>query len=190
MSSPEDPARATTTRLRVPMQLANYFITLEPGISHLKLQKLAYCAYGWFFVMFPDERETAIVDEKIQAWDFGPVFQTMYKNLRRKEFEQESPFYRAPVEDYDITALGETYFSILPDDEDESIRGLLNWVSKRYRKYSGVDMVGLTHRKPSPERKGSPWDRVAAEYVYALPRGKEIPDDYIREEFLSLAGKK
>ncbi|MGI9346016.1 MAG: Panacea domain-containing protein, partial [Gammaproteobacteria bacterium] len=58
------------------LAVANFFIGLEPGVSHLKLQKLTYCAYGWYFIDFPDTNHP-LVNEPVRAWKFGPVFHNL-----------------------------------------------------------------------------------------------------------------
>lgn len=47
----------------------------ENGISNLKLQKLVYYAQGFSLALF----ENALFDEKIEAWQHGPVTPSLYR---------------------------------------------------------------------------------------------------------------
>jgi hypothetical protein len=65
-----------------PLALANEFIVMSAsrGAEHMKLQKLVYFAYGWWLTGHSDR----ITTEPPQVWKFGPVFESLYHELRRQ----------------------------------------------------------------------------------------------------------
>src|SRR5262245_11323328 len=48
-------------------------------LSQMKLQKLVYYAHGWNWALM----DKPLLDEQIQAWNFGPVIRTLYRAFRR-----------------------------------------------------------------------------------------------------------
>ncbi len=152
-------------KLHRPLALANYFIEkfeVGTGIEHMKLQKLIYCAHGWSLGV----RQSTIVDERPQVWEYGPVFESLYRALK--------PFGRKPIT---------KPISVGPFDEpasiedDENTGMLLDWIWDRYGHLSGFALSDMTHKD------GTPWERIAREKDFLVPYGTEIPDDYIKEEF-------
>ncbi|QIE54163.1 hypothetical protein G5B40_01095 [Pikeienuella piscinae] len=66
-----------------PLAVANEFIALGIAegkpIEHMKAQKLVHFAHG-----FSLARDTPILNECPQVWKFGPVFSTLYQDLRAR----------------------------------------------------------------------------------------------------------
>jgi uncharacterized phage-associated protein len=65
-----------------PLALANEFIVrFKPGegIEHMKLQKLVYCANGWWLVFNPNQ---PLVNKAPEVWKFGPVFPSLYHVMK------------------------------------------------------------------------------------------------------------
>ncbi|MGI9346337.1 MAG: Panacea domain-containing protein [Gammaproteobacteria bacterium] len=150
-----------------PLQVANFLIAKEPGISHLKLQKAVYCAYGWWLLQDADQRLT---HETPQAWQHGPVFPSLYTALKHQERVQESPFFATPVKDM------QGHMPRLVSDSS-SQGDFLTGISKRYWPYSGIDLVAVTHRD------GSPWHLIAKQHGFDLRSHVDIPDPLIEAEF-------
>ena len=85
--------------------VANYFLTLEgndedEGITNLKMQKLCYYAQGlWLAIM-----HEPLFEEKIFAWQHGPVIPDLYNKLKRfgkdsiQEIEGASPISKLSAE--------------------------------------------------------------------------------------------
>ena len=153
-----------------PLAIANEFIAnfgSPTGIEHMKLQKLVYCAYGWWLASHEDE--TRLTDEGPEIWKHGPVFSSLYSTLRIFGREPIThPQSRNPFEDPPKVG-----------DDREVVR-LLQWVWSRYGHLSSFALSDMTH-KP-----GTPWHRVAQENSWKVPFNTRIPDEYIREEFRSL----
>ena len=70
------------------IDVARYFITLndneckdseeKSGLSKLKIQKLLYYAQGYYLALY----NKPLFDEKILAWQHGPVVQEVYYTLK------------------------------------------------------------------------------------------------------------
>jgi uncharacterized phage-associated protein len=66
-----------------PLAIANYFIELakkkDKFITPMKLQKLVYFAHGWCLAL----SDEPLIDEKIEAWKYGPVVTSLYHEFKR-----------------------------------------------------------------------------------------------------------
>ena len=58
------------------------------------------------------------------------------------------------------------------------VPGYVDFGWNRYGALSSFALSDMTH-KP-----GDSWSRLASEYGYEVPAGLEIPDDYVRSDFL------
>lgn len=118
-----------------PIIIANYFIQ-EKGkfgkLTPMKLIKLTYLAYSWYLTL--NNGKERLTFEKPQAWDYGPVFPSLYQSLKR----------------YGRTEIG----SILHYDKDEVIdtadSEFLNKIWSMYGKYDGVQLSAMTHSEDTP----------------------------------------
>lgn len=110
--------------------VANYFIALglhenEDYMTNLRLNKLMYFAQACCLSM----HGTPLFDEKIEAWDLGPVIPSIYrkyKHMEKRPIERTDP-------DFSIK-----FFS------DEELQ-LLSAVMVEYGKYSTSGLVNLSH---------------------------------------------
>ncbi len=151
-----------------PLAVANYFIErfgAPNGIEHMKLQKLVYCAYGWWLAL--DDTGTRLLNEGPQVWRHGPVFDSLYHVLK--------PFGRRPITE--IQSVSPFARPDQIDADDDNTRFLLDWTWNRYGHLSSFALSNMTHKA------GTPWNRVATEHDFRVPFGLEIPDEYIKEEF-------
>lgn len=153
--------------------IANFFIEHygKKGISPLKLQKLVYLAHGWHLGLRDEE---LVNDEFAEAWQYGPVFPSIYhefKHLGSAHVKKKA------------TELDENFeFSTPSVDEDDSRTiALLNRVWDVYGKHSGLQLSRITHAG------GSPWD-VAFKKDGAR-RNAHISDEEIRKYYKRLAEK-
>ena len=160
--------------------VANEFLELakasDEKISPMKLQKLVYFAHGWFLALTGQP----LIDERIEAWQFGPVIPELYREFKN--------FGNGP-----ITVLASkvrwtpasSNFSIynpqLQDcdgNEDvEYARDLIKRTWDVYKKYSAVQLSNTTHIN------GSPW----AETYIPGTRNRVIDDARIKTYFEKLA---
>ena len=154
--------------------VANTFIKRygkSSPITHMKLQKLCYYAYGWWLALCPNE--PVLMQSKPQVWKLGPVFRPIYsafashRNQKILEAKKLNPF--APPEDIDMS------------DANES--QVIEWVWGRYGRFSAVQLSEMTHEP------GTPWRKKVEECEYRVPRFLELSDDEIRPYFVDLARK-
>lgn len=145
-------------------QIADYYIekSLKEGISDLtpiKLQKLIYFAYGWYFAIY----KKPLLNEMIQAWSYGPVIRSLY--------HQTKHFGNSPIT---------KRISNDSLDFNDNITKLLDVVWDSYKEYSGMQLSNSTHKD------GTPWKKIYDEEVskYGQLRNYvDIPDEQIKEYF-------
>lgn len=156
-----------------PLAVSNSFVRKagEGGISHLKLQKLVYCLHGWWLA-YNEEGCAPLVGENPQAWRYGPIFGSLYRQLKGHGIR---PINRPAILSPRLDGEG-------PDDfireDDERANKLLDWVWGRYEGVGAITLCMLTHRP------GTPWHDIAQMCEGRIPHGTEIRPGRIREEFL------
>ena len=151
------------------VSIANNFIEqfgTSNGIEHMKLQKLVYCAYGWWLASYGLD-EVRLTNDSPEIWRHGPVFDDLYHTFK--------VFGRTPITE--MKSLSPFTPAQNVDKDDENVRNLVRWVWGRYGHLSGFALSDLTHKV------GTPWHRVALENNFSVQFSTEIPDEYIFEEF-------
>lgn len=139
-----------------PTTIANYFIEKHGksgAFTPMKLLKLTYIAYGWYLAL--TDGTTRLTDEHPIAWDMGPVFPSLYSNIK-KDYKKWNI----------TTAISTTGSEIIIDRDKE----FLDKVWSVYGRFDGVYLSALTHQE------GTPWRDVYC-------RGCNIPlndDDIYR----------
>lgn len=121
----------------------------QAQVTPLQLQKLAYIAHGWTLGLTD---EPLVTDELAEAWQYGPVFPTLYHEF--KEYGK-GPISKKAT---DLNIVGPDFqFQVIepavPDD-DTATWALLRRVWDQYGKYGGIALSDLTHRA------GTPWAQV------------------------------
>jgi uncharacterized phage-associated protein len=150
-----------------PHAVANWFLEREP-IDQMKLHKLVYFAHGWNLGLF----DQALIDEEIEAWDYGPVVPSLYHEF--KEFGSR-PITEVATK-YEMTAPGKVRI-VTPhvDAADSQADALLRRIAEVYGRRSGPALSALTHLPDSP------WTQIRQKYPGI--RGVGIPNDLIRSYF-------
>lgn len=123
-------------------------------LSPLELQKLVFFAHGWSFPLLGE----LLVSDRVEAWKYGPVFPELYVVLRKHE---------ARGVDNVPMSIRERLSKKNGLDQEE--KKLVNAVFKSYGKFSGRQLVKLTHEE------GSPWHNTKP--------GSEIDSDLIKSFF-------
>jgi uncharacterized phage-associated protein len=147
-----------------PLAVANWFIE-HRGLhvmDHMKLQKLVYCAHGWWLISRPG----SLLNERPQVWKYGPVFRSLYAVLK--------PFGSTPITDMQARSPFERPQLVTNDEETVQ---LLTWILTRYGHLSALALSDMTHKQ------NTAWYRLSRDHDFVVPNGLEIPDDYIRAEF-------
>ena len=158
-----------------PLTIANFFIEKAApngGLGHLKLQKLVYCAHGWWLALAGEN--PMLVNELPRVWKMGPVFPSLDRRLKSRR----GPPITQLITDYDEEEKKRL-------DGDAGIKHFLTSVWLRYEPYSGLTLTRMTHRV------GSPGNKVVAENNGndgQIPLGEDIPNQYVTAEFERIRG--
>lgn len=129
---------------------------LYEGLTHLKIQKLLYYADGICLAI----KEDTLFDEKIYAWQHGPVVKEVYKELSVNGREE------IPFDDNNIKIIEE-----INNNED-----LYNILLTTYDNYAGYTAWQLREKTHVP---GSPWQIT----VDSTGLQSEIKPDLIKKYF-------
>jgi uncharacterized phage-associated protein len=122
-----------------PSTIANYFIknySSSGELTPMKIIKLVYISYSWYLTVTNGKK---LITELPQAWDYGPVFPSLYQNLKK----------------YGKTQIKDT----IPNDSrwekiQNSDKPFLDKMWKMYGTYGGVYLSAITHTI------NSPWDKA------------------------------
>lgn len=150
--------------------VANEFLDKSKEISVLKLVKLCYIAQGFSLAILD---RPIFDDDKIVAWKYGPVIPSIYHEFKHfgKEGITSKSEYATLNDDFTLTT--ET-----PELTDENDKKIIQIVWNMYRKFTGSELVTMTHKK------GTPWD-----LVYRPNENEVIPNDLIRKYYKMLVDK-
>lgn len=141
-----------------PTTVANYFIDKYSKIGNLtpmKVIKLTYIAYGWYLAL--TDKKERLLDESPIAWDFGPVFPSLYYSIKQYKKEKITEKIPNAIKDEKITS----------DDEK-----FLDKIWEVYGRFDGIYLSALTHND------GTPWRKV-----YRKDSNAVISDDDIFEHY-------
>ena len=162
--------------------IANYLLARDhearargerpPPMSPMKALKLAYYAHGWYLGL---TGRPLVTDEQVEAWDWGPVFPSLYHAAKR--------FGNGPIEE----SLRETDWGrpIGPvatlDREFDDSADVATWLDRVFTLMGDQDAIALSNSTHLP---GSPWDVIYnVENNGHPPRGTDIPLALIRAYF-------
>ncbi len=158
--------------LDVCRHVINYSNERDYGISNLKLQKVLYFIQAYFLIEKKDH--TPCFEEKIEAWNFGPVVPKAYL-----EYKQYGNGDIPTIKSYIVLDEDNTWNSKRVKFEDTAItaedKALIDKVVDKFADYTATDLVSLTHRQ-------SPWIDAYVPYHH-----NEITINAMREYF-SLIG--
>lgn len=151
------------------IDVANFFITvglMNEGteMTNARINKLLYFAQGWHLAKTGEP----LFNEKIEAWDYGPVIHSVYSEFKR----YGKNIITEPSENFNLNLMQDDDFEFLSD------------VFTNYSDFSTSALINLTHKKDSP------WDktyihgrnivipvRLMKEYFEALPDLHSTEDD-------------
>ena len=113
--------------------VANWFINKgveEDGpIDPMKLQKLIFLSHGWSLGV----RSEPLIKTHFKAWKFGPVLPKLYKRYQAFGMDQ-------------IKGTSNNNYKKL----DKNIVDVLDFIWKRYRTFTSIELSNLTHEKHGP----------------------------------------
>jgi len=158
----------TTDIIENPISVANYFIQKAQNegneLTPMKLIKLVYISHGWHLGL----KDSPLIGEKVQAWQYGPVIESVYRAFRSYSSSIiTSLYYDSNLERY-----------TLPNQDNWAF---LDKIWDVYKNYDGLQLSTLTHQK------GTPWDQVWNHNNGKHKVGAFIPDDLIKDYYLKKA---
>jgi len=158
------------------LTIAYYFLLKSQKenlpVTPKKLQKLVYFAPGWHLAM----NGTALVDETIEAWPYGPVVPSVYHHFKKFGTEQISAYKLLSNKGFIFS----NRWRRRADQLTESTKETLDFVWDLYKGYSGIDLSALTHAGESP------WGKVLKMYdgiPHSIPISNDLIEDYFKSEF-------
>lgn len=127
-------------------------------VTHMKLQKLVFFAHAWGLAL----NGASPVAERPEAWQHGPVFETVYHALKGVGTGAVSD----PIESFD--PVDGCLKGLVPNIGDRVFWGLVDQVWERYGAFSGLQLSALAHEP------GGPWARARAAQWLDLNDGHVI----------------
>jgi len=148
------------------LAIANYFIEKsienKVSITPLKLMKLVYISHGWFLGLV----EKPLIGDSIQAWKYGPVIGSLYRELRH--------YGDNPVKSQIVNPLTGVPYEI----KDKNVILTLEKIWELYGNISALKLSNMTHLP------GSPWDIVwninDGKYEHGVIISNDIIKDYYK----------
>ena len=154
--------------------VANYFLALakeeDKDLTPLQIQKLVYLAHGWYMAFY---EEPLVDDEYVEAWDYGPVFPSLYHEL--KEFGADPINRLAKNIEYIEGADKLGVWIPVIGKEDSITKNLLGQAWEVYKDSTGGQLIELTHTE------GSPWAQTRSKHKNII--NADISNDIIREYY-------
>jgi len=154
------------------LAIANEFLTRastrEISLTPMHLQKLCYFAHGFNLAL----TEQPLTNDRIEAWEFGPVFPSLYDALKRYGAREVGEQIREKNWASDAMR-GDVVVDTFAREEQE----LIDDVFETYGNFEAYKLSALTHEA------GSPWEKV----YRPGRRSLVIPNSLIRDYFCDLA---
>lgn len=156
-----------------PEAVANYFLDLaeEDGrtLTPMQLQKLVYIAHGWSLALNGKE----LVSSEPQAWQWGPVYPSLYDNTKRYG---SGPVYER-IRENNWAALESIRGKIIAESFSEEEKSIIEQVYDIYGDLEAFQLSALTHNP------GTPWTEI----YRPGKRRAAIPNELIKKHFNELA---
>ena len=155
-------AMTATTPTPTPLSVMNAFIARagRDGITHMKLQKLAYLAYGWWLAF----KEEPLTGEAPAIWPYGPLFESAYHVLKAFGGRPIAHPQAAPFKSPEIA-------------DGEDARAFIDWIWARYGHRDDHALSDVAHRP------GSPWALEAARHDFRVKVGTTIDLAVMKRHF-------
>ena len=137
------------------LQIANWFIRRagmeDRKLSIMSVLKLTYIAHGWHLEI----RKEPLFDNRIEAWQYGPVIPDVYRKFRTQGITVSTPY---PTMEAELHANDERF---------------LNGIWDIYGNLSASRLSELTHEESGP------WHIVTQAFGNYVP----IPNDLIQNHY-------
>ena len=127
------------------------------AVTPMQVLKLAYYCHAWMLGLY----HRPLLQQPVEAWRYGPVVPEIYHSLRRYGGEP----IRRPI-DLAVNGIDE-------HDYDASETNIVDQVSEKYGRLSGIELSRMTHAP------GTPWHQIWTKYG----RNAVIPDPIIEDYY-------
>jgi uncharacterized phage-associated protein len=140
------------------LTVAQYLVLkAKKPMSAQKLLKLCYIAHGHML----SKHGVPLLDEQVQAWQYGPVVESVYRSVRDYESRPVTTVHGSAIWAVDFTA-----------DEEAVMNQVLT-------DYAHVDAIGLA---AAMLLKGTPWTITWSTYEQNTPISDELIALFYREQ--------
>ena len=138
-----------------PKVVANAFLwkKARAGLIHMKLQKLVFFMHAWSLA----QRNKSVVSEKPAPWQYGPVFASLYHELKSFGSKDVATY----LEEFNPET-GQMA-ALVPNSQDAYFWSLFDRVWDRYGQLSAIELSALTH-----EQNGA-WERARTNLNAVIP---------------------
>ena len=126
----------------------------QRAITHLEVQKLLYFCHAWMLGLYQEP----LIEQPIEAWQYGPVVPDVYNSLRRHGGEP-------------ITRL---IPGVAKDEYSEIEADIIDQVFQKYGGLTVGQLIAATHAT------GAPWAQTWDKYG---PSGHAVIPDPIIEDY-------
>ena len=120
-------------------------VSEDETLTHMKLQKMAYCLHGWHLAIL----DTPACVEPVEAWKYGPVWGSLYHALKHNGHDPIRHFIGAAGE---IVEQGG--HQAVPTATDREFHETLEKVWRKYAPFSANKLSNMTHQP------GTPWAKA------------------------------
>jgi len=162
--------------------VANYFIKKandegRRDMSPMKLQKLVYFSHALYLAM----TEKPLIDELVQAWDYGPVVASLYHEIKKFGTEHIDELCKT----YKTDAEGKICnYAEIVDENNEDANKAIEMVWNTFKKHTARQLSNITHLE------GNPWDTAYNAPENKGVKGITIDNDLIKEYFRNIVRRK
>jgi uncharacterized phage-associated protein len=156
--------------------IANWFLDRAEKsgtqLTAMKLQKLIYVAHGWHLAFYG----TPLVHEAVEAWKWGPVFRSIYREFR--DYGSRPIATRATA--FDGASLEERQIKIDDYGEPGPTCQFLESVWNVYKDFNAGELSDITHQP------GTPWYQIYEQMGNAIRPFTLIPNELIADHYKKL----
>jgi uncharacterized phage-associated protein len=151
------------------LSIANEFLRLRAKTitpQQMLIQKLTYFAHGWNLAI----NNEPLVEELPEAWDNGPVYRSIWDQVKDKGYGPNNRMFVDPSSQSEISA-----------ELSPSERSIIEHVWTKYGSMSALKLSEMTHES------NTPWSKAYFERGRNAPlSNEEIKDHYVA---LAMAGR-
>jgi uncharacterized phage-associated protein len=140
------------------LTIAQYLVMkAKKPMTAQKLLKLCYIAHGHMLA----KHGVPLLDEQVQAWQYGPVVESVYRSVRDYEAMPVTTVHGSMIWTVDFTADEEAVMKCVLDD------------------YAHIDAIRLSD---ATHKQGTPWTITWSTYEQNAPISDDLIKMFYREQ--------